>query len=205
MDAIPNLLPQSVRNQRLVSVGLKRWSCVWLLAGLSTLVFCAQQQRHVSDLEIAAVRLSAMAAPVRDLQKEQRKLQLEIAAIRERESRLVESDSRQALQLLGIISSAAATNNGRISVQSLKLTSIEREIAGPENKAKSGKKKQKEAEVEQRMQLELSGIAVDDLTVASFVAGLRESAVFESVELKSSVRQIVDNHDTRQYDVTCIY
>jgi hypothetical protein len=110
--------------------------------------------------------------------------------------------------LLGIISSATQKNNGRISVQTLNVAAFDRPVATANAPAgtNSGNRGSKEDVVhEQRMQLDLNGIAVNDLAVASFVAFLRESGVFESVELKSSVSQIFNNHETRGYEVTCIY
>ena len=156
-------------------------------------------------MEIRAKVLSAATAPLKKLQNELTSMQDEVKSIRERESWLVESDSQQTLQLMGIISHAAARNDGRINVQNMTLASIERPVETGEPKPTSRKRKSKDIETEHRMQLTLSGYAVDDLSVASFVAGLREAGVFESVELKSSESQLFQNHETRQYDVSCIY
>lgn len=203
-NEFPNLLPQSVRHQRLIFNSLRCWAIVWLVVALVTFWFCKRQHRQIEELERSAALLAAEVAPLTDLEAEYTMMQKEAEAIRSRESWLVDADSQQTLQLLGIISRAAGTNNGRISVQTLTLSTIDREVKTADTSAKSGGRKKDKA-TEQRMQLELNGIAIDDLAVASFVSVLREASVFESVELKSSVRQIFNNHDTRQYNVTCIY
>ena len=65
---------------------------------------------------------------------------------------------------------------------------------------KSGKQAVREV-----MQLTLTGSAVDDLAVSSFVAWLRESEVFETVELRSSESVELNEHNARKYLVACVY
>ena len=202
MNDFPELLPDSVVNRRFLTSRLRLWTGVWFITTLATLYVCCAQEQRMTDLRLTADSLAAQSAPLTVLQNEQRQMQKEVAAIQERESWLVESDSQQALQLLGIISQAAANNHGRISVRSLNLNSFERAIDDDDQENARGNE---EKQLEQRMKLNLSGVAVDDLSVASFVAGLRESGVFESVELRSSERQVFENHESRQYDVTCVY
>ena len=198
MTSPPNLLPESVVHQRFLASRLKRWSIVCLIVFLTTVFICVWHLQVLTDLEWTAARLAAKSGPLRGLVAEQQQMTHDIEAMRERESWLTDSDSSQVLQLLGIISSATQKNNGRISVQTLNMTSIDRPVTrSPDDDDDDAQ--------EQRIQLDLNGIAVNDLAVASFVAFLRESDVFESVELKSSVSQIFDNHETRGYEVTCIY
>ena len=93
-------------------------------------------------------------------------------------------------------------------MRTLNVMSFDRPVvtADSPTETKSGQRVPKEDVVlDQRKQLDLNGIAVNDLAVASFVAFLRESGVFESVELKSSVSQNFNKHETRGYEVTCIY
>ncbi len=205
MNTATDLLPESVVNRRYVASRLKGWAMAWLVVAIVTSYFCIVRRGHLRDIEVQAACFAAEASPLKELQNEQRKMMKEVKSIRERESWLIESDSQQTLQLLGIISHAAAKNDGRINVQTLALSTIERPVAGAEVPTGRNKRKAKEIETEQRMQLDLNGVAVDDLSVASFIAGLREANVFESVELKSSERQIFENHETRQYAVMCVY
>lgn len=204
MTDSPNLLPHSVQNHRYVVVWLKRWSVVWLATAMVTTWFGIARQRHLLDLKLTAAHLAAEAAPIRDLKTQCLALNNEISIIRERESWLTDSESHQMLQLLGIISSATAAADGRINVQSLALAQTEPPPQRSTKPTAPRQKKQPDIPV-RRTELSLNGFAVDDLAVASFVAGLREAGVFESVELKSSAGQILNNHETRQYDVLCVY
>lgn len=197
------LLPISVRNRRFCERSLKIWGMVWIVTALATFHVCQQQSRYLTDLAASAATVEQQAQPLRDMRREAVGMRAEIKRIQERQSWLTESDSGQTLQLLGIVSHAAAEVDGRINVQNMNLQAIERAIASVEEKPKQGPGSK--PETEQRMQLELAGFAVDDIAVASFVAGLRDASVFESVELKSSVSQLREEQEARQYEVTCIY
>ena len=205
MTSQPNLLPLSIIHRRFLTSRLKRWSAVWLVVFVTTVCVCLSQLQMLSDLEGTSARLAAKSGPLREMAAEQQQMAYEVETIKERESWLTDSDSSQTLQLLGIISSAAQKNNGRISVQTLNVTSFDRPIesAAKNNAAKRNSKE--DAVLEQRMKLDLHGVAVNDLAVASFVAFLRESGVFESVELKSSISQVFNHHETRGYEVSCVY
>jgi hypothetical protein len=208
MTSQPNLLPETVVHRRFLLSRLKGWATIWFVVFVTTIFICLSQLQMLSDLEHTAAELAAECGPLREIAAEQQKMAKEVEAIRERESWLTDSDSSQTLQLLGIISSATQKNNGRISVRTLNVASFDRPVET--TKSATGRtpaKRSSNEDVvhEQRMQLDLNGIAVNDLAVASFVAFLRESGVFESVELKSTVSQIFNNHETRGYEVTCIY
>ena len=208
MTSQPNLLPESVVRRRFLTSRLKRWATIWLVVFVSTICVCVSQLQMLSALERTAAELEAKSYPLRKIAAEQQQMAKEVEAIRERESWLTDSDSSQTLQLLGIISSATEKNNGQVSVRTLNVMSFDRPVvtADSPTETKSGQRVPKEDVVlEQRKQLDLNGIAVNDLAVASFVAFLRESGVFESVELKSSVSQNFNKHETRGYEVTCIY
>lgn len=207
MTENPNLLPASVLNRRFLISRLRNWSVVWLLTTVCVVSVCVARGQSAAALEERAAALAAAARPVRQLRAEQKNMEQQIRQIRERESWLVDSDSQQTLQLLGIISEAAAATSGKVSVASMKLTTIERPVSAQETTSQPvrGRKSNSPVKYEQRMQLTLSGLAVDDLSVAAFVARLREAGVFESVELKSTISQIVEQHDVRNYSLTCVY
>lgn len=206
MTVQSDLLPPSVRNRRFVTTALKGWATIWVVVALIVFYVSISQSQHRQHLELTAAQTEAQAAPFRKLRSEERQMRQQISKIRERESWLTESDSGQTLQLLGIISRAAAENNGRVNVQTMDLGSIER-VRDSDKASEAGRpgSARKKPVVEQKMQLDLNGLAVDDLAVASFVALLRETGVFESVELKSTLSEIVDGHETRKYEVSCVY
>ena len=193
-----NLLPDSVTNRRAALRHFLAWAVVWGVSGICAFSLSTAEQRRLADLESRSGRLEALAAPVKRTRAQLVGLQERIQDIEERESWLVDSDSQQTLQLIGIISAAAAQVQGRVSVDTLHLAGFDREIPPPENSTD-------EPTIEHRMKLELNGLAVDDLAVASFVAGLRDTGVFESVELHSSISEVVEQHPSRRYDVSCVY
>ena len=55
----------------------------------------------------------------------------------------------------------------------------------------------------EHVHLKLEGLGIDDLAVARFVAGLRESNVFETVALKSSARVDSLPGECRRFSVEC--
>ncbi|MEO2013257.1 MAG: hypothetical protein ABGZ53_02700 [Fuerstiella sp.] len=208
MTSQPNLLPMSIVHRRCLTFRLKRWAAVWLVVLFATVFVSLSQLQTLSELECTAAKLAAKSGPLRAIAAEQQQMAQEVEVIKERESWLTDSDSSQTLQLLGIISSAAQKNKGRISVQTLSVMSFDRPVVTPESGTRTNTRSRgsnEEEVLEQKMQLDLNGIAVNDLAVASFVAFLRESGVFESVELKSSIGQIFNHHETRGYEVTCVY
>jgi hypothetical protein len=182
---------------------LKLWLVVWLAVSMAVGYVCFQRWAELIVLEQQSTFAGIASQPVLEVRKQQQVISKEIELIRERESWLTDRASGESIQILGIISQSTQANQGRVSVQNMELTTVERTIPGP---AQTGDgKKPPEPIVEQRTQLDLTGIAIDDLAVASFVAGLRESQVFESVELKSSFGQVYKDQNTREYKVTCIY
>lgn len=206
MNEAPDLLPASVINRRFLSSRFRNWAIVWTITAAVVTSVCVVRADRAAALEERAATLAAAARPVRELQNEHKQMQQSVQQIRERESWLVDSDSQQTLQLLGIISRAAGGTNGKVSVASFKLTTIERPLPGQETtRMVRGRKVSVPQKMEQRMQLTLDGLAVDDLSVAAFVTRLREAQVFESVELKSTVSEKVEGHDVRHYSLTCIY
>ena len=200
-----NLLPESVRKTRIVVSRMKCWGLTWLVMVIVSISVCIVSGQNRQHLEATAARLASQADPLRKIQSEQKAMQREAQQILKREAWMTDADSNQTLALMGIVSQAASRNQGRISVHDLKLTSFERPVANDRPTAAGKRASKEKVEVEQRMQLELNGHAVDDLAVASFVAVLREADVFESVELRSSVSEVLNNHETRHYEVTCVY
>ena len=198
-----NLLPLSFRARQLVSTYVRAWGLVWLLCAVGIGYGCFHRWNHLLILEQDAAFAAVSSQPIRDFQSEHRAIIKDIEKIEERESWLTDSDSREAMQIIGIISHSAGATHGRVSVQNLELNAIERTAVARKDPEQPQTKQ--EPVIEQRMQLDLTGIADDDLAVASFVAGLRDSGVFESVELKSSFTQIFDEHNSREYNVSCIY
>lgn len=202
-----NLLPPSVVRKRYLISRLKIWGAVCLATLLFTFYFCLSRQRQLSELQNNAVWLHATTTPLREIEAENRRMELQIRRIKERESWLTDSDSSQTLQLLGLISHATGENHGRVSVRTLALNTIDRPVMplpNAENRPVNAKEKAK-IKYEQRMQLDLTGVAVDDIAVASFVSALRDSGVFESVELKSSLSHLFDGQEVREYSVSCLY
>ena len=200
-----NLLPVSVRNRRFAVSSVKWWAAAWVVTALAAFYFCLERNRSMTDLETAAARVAAQAQPLRKIRAHERSLQKKMSQIRQRESWLTESDSGQTLQLLGIISHAACDNHGRISVETLTVQEIERAVEEKPSQTVPQPRKPARVQTEKKMQLDLNGIAVDDLAVASFVALLREAHVFESVELKSTLSEVVNNHEIRKYELSCLY
>jgi len=201
-----SLLPPHVASRNFLSSATRTWAIIWGFVVLGTFGYCAIQRDHMDQQQATVDRLAEQAEPLTKLRSEVRRMKAEIKKINEREAWMTEADSNCTLQLIGIISQAGQANNGRINVQDLVLERVEEQIGEPE-KSKSKRKTStaKKPQLRQRTTLNLTGYAVDDLAVASFVSMLREARVFESVELKSSLSQVFQGHETRQYQVACVY
>lgn len=203
MSIQSNLLPSHIAHRRYLISKVKQWLVVWLLCACGLGALALMHQRESNDIRQLANRLDEQVEPLRQLNEDRLAKNRQIQAAKARESWLTTSEGNPPLQLLGIVSHAAAMNQGRVNVDRLDLSPAERKVKAPAASSKNaGTAKPKTRSV---MELTLHGSAVDDLAVSSFVALLRESNVFETVELRGSERVELNDHNARKYEVACVY
>lgn len=199
-----NLLPYSFRKKLVTEKILRRWIAVWtvcLLVGVGvTLVSWAGQASAATE----QADLEARARPFQKLEAENEKLATEIAAIQKRESILEDVNGiSDPLSYLTLISRSAAAAEGELFVNRVAISEAEEIIEKAVQRRGPKGRSVTPAKTKDIIQVNLSGLATNHASVATFVTTLRESGVFRSVELKSSTALPLPHGNGRQFDVIC--
>jgi hypothetical protein len=219
-----NLLPLRYRRRQLLRRMLASWLLVWIACLGIGIGVCGLAWRHSQSLEQAALAAERTAGPLKQLVDEQATMQ---SAIGELDAKApaagaVQSD-RPVLTLIGLVSQSAQRCQGRLVVEQLSFERKDKSPAGagkmppaaetpPDSSshrlaARPGVGAESPntapAEDEPWGRLTVRGDALDNLAVATFVVGLRDSGVFRHVELKSCNRSLVAGHESRSYLVEC--
>jgi len=160
---------------------------------------CWQAEASLEDAEAAFAIVDDRAAPLRQIVQHNQKAteKLQVADQRQLLVDCLKAADRP-LQLVGLISSTANTNDGSIQIQSFQLTQGEEPTNGASVPTA-------ENDTPRRMKLGLQGYAIDDLALSRFVSQLRATGVFESVELQTSSNVQLAAGNARQYVVECQY
>ncbi len=182
-----NLLPMSYRRGQLIRRRLKLWCALWLVAIGGTVLLgwtqWSQYQADATKLASLRVRYQPLAVMKRDVAS----LREKIGALQRRESLALSlADERSMLGLLGLLSQASQSCDGRISIGRLSL------IRSGDSKSATSV-------------LTLSGVAVDDIAVAQFASVLREANAFADVDLKSTGSTTVSGLEARAYSMECTF
>ena len=200
-----NLLPYHYRRRQLLRRALGWWSCVWLtcLAGAATAYGLACYHNGRLEQDVAAAE--GNAAPLIRLEQEQGTMKAALDAALAKGTVLGHvQDERPPLSLLGAVSQSARRSGGRLDVQHLGFERTEREQSEGSKPVTAGKQPQPAPEQQERWGLVIiRGNALDNLAVATFVAGLRDSGLFRNVELKSCIRSSSGGQETRSYVLEC--
>lgn len=202
-----NLLPLEVRRRLLVKTRLFQWAVVW---GLSLVAVVGLWAVESVDLQAQTRQLQMLERrcdPLRKLDAENKRVRERLAELEQRQSLLADLDTVQyPLLLVGIVSQGAHSSHARIQVSDFSLAPLSAKITKSKiqvNKKKN--EKQAKENVSARMRLTLKGIALDDLAVAQFIVALRDTGVFNAVELKSSLVTQLEGGQAREYFVECTY
>ncbi len=192
MSRSVNLLP--IPNQRRFEHWRqgKRWLAIWSSVVVALVVtqglLTARRGQTERNLEAA----EASVAPLRRAEADARRLQAETETCRERvEASRVLEQTDATLALLQVVSDSCRDFGGAIELESLRLDeSTSRKVEAGQASAP-------------RKQLRLVGAADADNRVAAFVRRLRESQVFELVELESSQAQTDLAGARRSFHIRC--
>ena len=189
---------------------LIRWGRVTALVAVLTGVTWWGASSDLADVRAELTRLEDRASLYRNQLAENRKLEQQIQ-LAERRKKLFNSLAmpQQPLQLVGIISASARQQDGRIRIASFELAprqvSAESPSANGRRIAQPSNANVEKEQPDVRSTVNISGIADNDITLARFVASLREVGVFQEVELKSSRKVQRDDRLACEYDLSCIY
>jgi hypothetical protein len=101
------------------------------------------------------------------------------------------------LAVIGAVSRAAAENEGGVHVKQLLLQR--------QNVPQSSAMSEGSASSVARHTLTLTGTAVDNRSVADFVAALRSAGIFIAVDLKATGIQKTGSREIASYNLECVF
>ncbi len=199
-----NLLTWRFRQYMLIRRRLTQWSVVW---GVAALIALSWWQLRVHRVKAADKRVTVMEtrySPLKQMQSENERITDQLTKMNSHESLLTRLDDEQVpYRLLALVSLQVSERSGSVRIESFQLTQNDSGSAsatsGPENDGG------RDDFGRTQTRLEVRGIATDNMAISLFVAGLRDTGVFESVELKSSVGERVDNQRTQSFITVCEY
>ncbi|MCH7685221.1 MAG: hypothetical protein IH899_00820 [Planctomycetes bacterium] len=205
-----NLLPLDFRRWLLVKIRLLQWSLVWGLSLLALVALWAAKSvdRHTQTRQLQT--LERQCDPLREMNEDNNRVRERLAELEQRQSLLADLDTVQyPLLLVGIVSQGTHRSHSRVQVRDFSLAPVTPVSAKSTKSASQVKNKNNEKQTEEyvsaRMRLTLKGIALDDLAVAQFIVALRDTGVFNAVELKSSLVTQLAGGPAREYFVECTY
>lgn len=134
----------------------------------------------------------------------------QLLTLRRRLALLEDFENKQfPLNLVGLVSESAVKSDHRIQVEDLSFTRTQKTVIDPTStRTRNPKRKAalaKQSQTEEELKLVLKGTAADDLAVAKFIVSLRDSGVFERVELKSSIAEEIEGAKVRRYLLECTF
>lgn len=181
MNSCQNLLPDSCRRKLLMKSRLRLWCGVWALVSIVCGIAGAAQYAALRQTQRELARLETEAAPLHDLRRQTAKSQQQLAALSSRESMLHALEKAgHPLKLLGIVSQSAAVNTGKLRITDLEMetTSVPAPVVQANQPVAEPPRKY--------VDLRLTGVSSDNLSVARFVDVIRSFRVFDNVNLQST-------------------
>lgn len=201
-----NLLPWGYRRACLVRRRLRQWSVAWSVVGFGLALAWAEErsqwqaaldrmerdERRYDEVRLLKTKISRLTAEAQGLSKR-----------KDFVSRLQQAPP--PLLPLALVSTSASRCEGRVAVRQMvysQETSSAPPIAGPSPTPPGVQPPAKadESETRHEARLTIDGFGADNLAIAAFVLGLRESEAFDRVDLKSAGS---NSGDVVTYQVEC--
>jgi hypothetical protein len=205
MKPFLNLLPLVYRRRQLLRRSLVKWSGIWAACAAVSCGACWFAWQRSQLLLRTAAATERNAAPVESLVTEQAAIRAALQAFDAKGTVLGRLRSRRPLlSLMAVVSSSARRCEGRLVVQHLAFDrkdepnsdgSPPSHAAAPPNPTPPKN--------DSWGSVTIRGDAVDNLAVATFVVGLRDSGLFRNVELKSCLRAPTPGRPIRTYLLEC--
>ena len=196
-----NILPYTLRLRQLVRARFIQWFLIWGAAAVAAggVLYSTKYAPYHARLEELQAR-ERKYAPVNKLKTELDAMRAEMVDLQQREALAMSlAGDIPDLTLLGVVSRAARQSDGKVYIERLSLgRETTRQAKAPDEPADS-------AGMIRGGVLRLQGSGVDNLSVARFVAALRDSEVFDKVELKSTGIQAATGTGARSYLVECMF
>jgi hypothetical protein len=192
MRSMINILPASYRRQLIARKRAVQWiSAMVIVLGTGWCwhwVEMREQIRLTEELEV----LSREHAPTQTMLRQVVDMRRQLKELQEREgvTKVLETQ-RNALTLLGVISKTTEQTKGRVRVTRMELTNFQEVGGGPKGGGPA------------RGALKLTGVSVDNPSVAELLDGLQHAGIFSHVELLKLKERENKAVALRDYEVSC--
>ncbi len=189
-----DLLPKAFRRKMLRHARRRQWSIILGTCAVLSLAVCIIQhyEYQYRQQELEARRLRA--APIESLQSQTVELRKRLAKLRDEQQLRSELESEQlAFHLLATVSRSAAACVDGVQVQQFTFSRTRSTVTTAPSNADGQPRPPEQTEIESLV-MTVKGIGADNLMVSRFVVALRDSQVFEKVDLKSSVGSAAAGH-----------
>jgi hypothetical protein len=199
-----NLLPPAVRLKIQFRGALRRWRWIWISAVSCAIAYCGIQIVDLMRIRALLVTLEDRCQPLRSMQAEMNQEQDQLSCVLAEKRSLERIPANDhLLELFGVIARAGQPVAGRFQLTRLGLVFAQPSGSMPAIPTPPPAPGVPAAPVRQASMLSLQGLADDDRVLASLVTNLRDSGVFERVDLKSSTQSPGAGVSGRSYQLDC--
>ena len=196
MQTYVNLLPTRTAVATLLLRRVRQWSFVALSALSLVVVGSIVEWKRVESIQVRLKQLENQAGPLPTLEREVDHMQQQLDQCNARATLAAQLvDDRSMLSLIGLVSRAAHESAGKVCVRQLSVETVS--ASGQRGLGVTGNVSLRK--------LQLEGLGEDNLSVARFVAALRESRAFHEVQLKASESTQKNDRKFRNYQLECIF
>lgn len=198
-----DLLPLTFQRKMLRHARIRQWSVVLGVCALLALAI-GIQQHHEDRARQKALELRRLrATPLQAVQMQNDEFRKRLARLRDDQQLRVELESEQlAFHLLATVSRSASTCIDTVQVQQFTFSRT-RSTVNTQPALIDGQPGPPEQTEIETLVMTVKGIGADNLTVSRFVVALRDSQVFEKVDLKSSMGGAGPVRGIRAFVVEC--
>ena len=198
-----NLLSRRFRLYLLIRQRLTQWSITWALLLAGSLGWWFYRASQVGSLGERVALMEARSNPVQELRTRNQRIQQQLADMHRHELLLYQLDDEKIpYHLLALVSAKVVESQGRVQIQSFSMQRYDR-LGTDSTTGNRANPIAADRTVLPLAELSLTGRAQDNLAVSLFVASLRDSGVFENVDLKSSVGARRDAEQSQTFIVHC--
>ena len=185
-----NLLPSSERRRNVLRRCLWQWSLIWSLGACVALTVVWTQYSTLRGERHELSKKQRAASPITKQIANILKMEERLADLRQHEViQLALENKRPVIALLAVVSKSSSECRGGLYLEKL---SFDREVGRTRATADST-----------FGSITMEGTAVNNLVVAKFVSLLRDTGLFQRVELKSSVTAKKVTRSFQAYVVEC--
>ena len=198
-----DLLPLAFHRKMLWHSRYRQWSIATGLCAVVAFAACVRQHHELQVRQKALELRRLQAAPLQTVQTQNDELRKRLAQFRDDQQLRVELESEQlAFHLLSTVSRSAATCIDTVQVQQFSFSRTRSIVNAQPSKTDGQPDHPMHTEIE-TLVMTVKGIGADNLTVSRFVVALRDSQVFDKVDLKSSMGGAGLSHGVRSFVVEC--